>query len=140
MVHILYNILSILSFFFKDHKKSIISKKDDKKVTAIITPQITPYRRQNGVTLPWLIPEMALLQKSLWNGLVSSIALSAANKSTINTCAKLLSQRHLKLNHMMHTTSCPSEMRFELWCLYALRLSWLKLYITGPYRRPFFIV
>ena len=44
----------------------------DKKVTAmttIITPQITPYRRQNGVTLPWRIPEMALLQKSLCNGL-----------------------------------------------------------------------
>ena len=45
----------------------------DKKVTAmttIITPQITPYRRQNGVTLPWRIPEMALLQKSLCNGLL----------------------------------------------------------------------
>ena len=47
----------------------------DKKVTAmtiIITPQITPCRRQHGVTLPWQIPEMALLQKSLCNGLVLS--------------------------------------------------------------------
>ena len=43
----------------------------DKKVTAmtiIITPKITPCRRQNGVTLPWRISEMALLQKSLCNG------------------------------------------------------------------------
>ena len=50
----------------------------DKKVTAmttIITPQITPYRRQNGVTLPWRIPEMALLQKSLCNGLFSTETL-----------------------------------------------------------------
>ena len=47
----------------------------DKKVTAmttIITPQIPPYRRQNGVTLLSRIPEMALLQKSLGNGLISS--------------------------------------------------------------------
>ena len=47
----------------------------DKKMTAmttIITLQITPYRRQNGVTLPWRIPEMALLQKSLCNGLVTN--------------------------------------------------------------------
>ena len=27
-------------------------------------------RHQNGVTLPWRIPEMALLQKSLCNGLL----------------------------------------------------------------------
>ena len=74
MVNILYNILSIFSFFSNDHKKSIMCKNDGQKVTAmttIITPQITPYRRQNGVTLPWRIPEMALLQKSLCNGLVT---------------------------------------------------------------------
>ena len=55
----------------------------DKKVTAIttiITPQITPYRRQNGVTLPWRIPEMALLQKSLCNGLMVSIPVPCLSR------------------------------------------------------------
>ena len=56
-----------MNFFFifsilysNDHKKSIMSKKDrPKSDTAKIMPQVTPYRRQNGVTLPWIIPEMA---------------------------------------------------------------------------------
>ena len=58
----------------------------DKKVTAmttIITPQITPYRRQNGVTLPWRIPEMALLHKSLCNGLVTAICRYATVVTSI---------------------------------------------------------